>query len=109
MDVGGREPYADFGLLPGPTLLEKLPLDAPRDDIDGVRVCEDTEDENDVLRAAPMRDVPFTTGRDVAAAMDLGSPALSANVFRFGSGSPSAKFHISIRNSNGSASALTGR
>jgi hypothetical protein len=91
-DVGGREPYADLGRFPGPTLLEKLPLDVLRDDTEFVRVCEDTEDESDVLRAAPTRDVPFTTGRDVGAAIDLGSPALSANVLRFGSGSPSVKY-----------------
>jgi len=42
------------------------------------------------LTAAPTREVPFTTGRElgVGAAMDLGSPALSAIVFRLGSGSP---------------------
>lgn len=73
--------------MPGPTLVEKLPLDVLRDDTEGVRVCDDTDDENDVFRATPTRDWPFTTGREVGAAMDLGSPALSANVLRFGSGS----------------------
>ena len=38
MEVWGREPYADLGRLPRPTLLEKLPFDALRDDTEGVRV-----------------------------------------------------------------------
>ncbi|KAG0647444.1 Vacuolar sorting-associated 66 [Hyphodiscus hymeniophilus] len=88
MEVGGRVPYADFGLVPGPTLLEKLPLDVLRDDREGVRVCEDTEDENEVFRAAPMRDVAFTADLAVGGAgIVLGSPALSASVLRcLGSG-----------------------
>jgi hypothetical protein len=46
------------------------------------------------LTPAPTREVPFTTGLalGVAAAIDLGSPALSANVFRcLGSGSLSVE------------------
>ena len=41
------------------------------------------------LTTAPTIEVPFTTdrGAGVAVAMDLGSPALSANVLRLGSGS----------------------
>lgn len=47
-------------------------------------------EEIKILTPAPTREVPFTTGRElgVGAAMDLGSPALSASVFRLGSGSP---------------------
>lgn len=42
-----------------------------------------------LLTPAPTRDVPFTAGRalGVGATVDLGSPALSASVFLFGSGS----------------------
>lgn len=45
------------------------------------------------LLTAPTRDVPLTIGLtlEVVAAIDLGSPALSANVLRFGSGSATAK------------------
>lgn len=62
-----------------------------------------------LLTPAPTSDVPFTGGLElgVGAAMDLGSPALSANVFRFGSGS----LTISIRQlncpSNSSAEVMT--
>lgn len=44
------------------------------------------------LTPAPTSDVPFTVGRElgVGAGMDLISPALSANVLRLGSGSPTA-------------------
>lgn len=87
-------PYEDFGRPFGPTLLEKLLFDGFRDDADGAR--EDVEDVNEGFRLcidfpAPTSDVPFTAGLAlvVGAAMDLvpTSPALSANVFRFGSGS----------------------
>lgn len=42
-----------------------------------------------LLTPAPTSDVPFTAGLalGVGAAMDRTSPALSASVFRFGSGS----------------------
>jgi hypothetical protein len=71
-------------------------LDVLRDDTEGVRVKEDTDDEKEVLRAAPMSDVPFTVGRGSDTAVDLVSPALSANVLRFGSGSPSASMYIRL-------------
>lgn len=91
-------PYADFGRLPGPTLLEKLPLDMLRDGAEGLRLCDDTDDENEVFRAAPTRDWPFTVGRVVGgAAMDLGSPALSTNVLRFASGSLSTIKSVSFQ------------
>ena len=48
IEVCGRELYAEIGRAPGPTLLEKLPLDVFRDETEGVR--EDTEDENEGLR-----------------------------------------------------------
>lgn len=43
--------YAERGLAPGPTLVEKLPLDVFRDDTDAVReVRDDTEEENEGFR-----------------------------------------------------------
>ena len=59
-------------------------------------MCEDTEDENEVLRAAPTRDVPFTADLDIVeVGIDLGSPALSTRVLRLGSGSPSKGREVS--------------
>lgn len=85
-------PYEDFGRPLGPTLLAKLLFDVFRDDADGAR--DDVEEVNEGFRPcidlpAPTSDVPFTAGLalGVGAAMDRTSPALSASVFRFGSGS----------------------
>lgn len=72
-------------------------MEVLREDTEIARWCEDTDDENEVFRAAPIRDVPFTVGRGVGAAIDLGSPALSANVLRFGSGSLSRYILMSIK------------
>jgi hypothetical protein len=77
----------DGGRLPGPMLLAKLLFEAFRDEADVGR--EETEDAKEVFRA-PTRDVPLTGGR--GAAIDArpalaGSPARSARVFLFGSGS----------------------
>ena len=47
--VFGRDPNADFGLYPGPTLLEKLLVDVWREITDGVR-DDDTELASDGLR-----------------------------------------------------------
>jgi hypothetical protein len=77
----------DGGRLPGPMLLAKLLFEALREDTDGGR--EETEDAKEVFRA-PTREVPLTGGRGAATAVtpDLaGSPARSARVFLFGSGS----------------------
>jgi hypothetical protein len=67
-------------------LLAKLLFEALRDETDGGR--EETEDAKDVFRA-PTRDVPLIGGRGAfMEATDLaGSPARSARVFLFGSGS----------------------
>jgi len=46
-EVCGLEPYADFGRMLGPTLLEKLLLDVCRDE-DGGR--DDMEELSDGLR-----------------------------------------------------------
>jgi hypothetical protein len=97
VDWANGRPYADFGRLPGPTLLAKLPLDVLREDAEVVRVCEDTDDENEVFLATPTMDWPLMVGRGTCgAAIDLGSPALSASVLRFGSGSLSVAKRISI-------------
>lgn len=91
-EVCGLEPYADFGRRPGPTLLEKLLLDVCRDKVEGCR--DDIEEVSEGLRillpfAAPTSVVPFTVGLELTetAAIEFGSPALWANVFRLGSGS----------------------
>jgi len=50
-EVCGRALYAERGREPGPTLLEKLPLDVFRDDTDAVRELRvDTDEENEVFR-----------------------------------------------------------
>lgn len=48
IEVCGREPYAEIGRAPGPTLLEKLLLEVFRADVDGG--LEETEDVNEGLR-----------------------------------------------------------
>jgi hypothetical protein len=60
------------------------------------------------LTAAPTSDVPFTAGREFVgwAEKEFGSPALSANVLRLGSGSLSVLISTSS-NSQGSRWPLT--
>lgn len=51
-----------------------------------------------ILTLAPTREVAFTCDLElgVGAAMDLGSPALSTSVFRFGSGSTAFLYQLII-------------
>lgn len=56
------------------------------------------------LTLAPTREVPFTTDFEVGATLDLtpGSPALSASVFRFGSGSEKVLLCFNVEGGAGS-------
>ena len=51
IDVCGRVPYADFGRLLGPTLLELL-FEMVRDDADGFR--DDVDDEKGLFLVVPV-------------------------------------------------------
>lgn len=58
-DLGRLPPRAEAGLLPGPMLLEKLPLDVDREDTEVVR--DDTDDAREVF-LADVNELPMTEG-----------------------------------------------